>query len=121
MTNEMLIDIIEKLHKKIRILTIVSVVLAIFLTAFVILFFMEFEVTMETIVDETTEVEVEQYAEDGNGSNIAVINNEISKGEEESDGYNIIVAIVGCAMVSVICICMISYGKTKNRHKEKKN
>lgn len=120
MTNEMLFDIIDNLHRKVKILSVVCIILSILLTIFVVLFFVEFDVTTEMIIDETTEVELEQDTGDGNGSNVAIINSDIEK-DDNSNTYIWLFAVIGCAVIIVSGISMVTYGKTKNYHKKEKD
>lgn len=120
----MLVDIIEKLRKKIAILTIVCGILAIISAVFIALFFVEFEITTEMVVDEDVEVELEQDSGDGNGDNIAIINSEVNEqGTDESGdiGKLLILSGIGCLMIIGVGIVIVKYGKAKNNHTKEKN
>lgn len=124
MTKEMLVDIIEKLRKKITILTIVCVILAIISAVFIALFFVEFEITTEMVVDEDVEVELEQDSGDGSGDNIAIINSEVNEqGTDKSGdiGKLLILSGIGCLMIIGVEVVIVKYGKTKNNHTQEKN
>lgn len=121
MTNEMLFDIIDRLHRKVKILSVLCIVLAIISTIFVVLFFVEFEVTTEMVIDEDTQVELQQDTGDGSGSNVAIINSDITKDEDSSNAYVWLCVIIGCVAVTISGIVVVIYGTTKNNHKKEKD
>lgn len=124
MTNEMLFDIIDRLHRKVKVLTMLCIILAIVCTIFVVLFFVEFEVTTEMVIDEDTQVSLEQNTGDGGGSNIAIIDSNITQDEDEEEKNDIYIwlfAVIGCSVIAISSILVVKYGKTKNNHKKEKD
>ena len=119
----MLFDIIDRLHRKVKILSVLCIVLAIISTIFVVLFFVEFEVTTEMVIDEDTQVELEQDTGDGSGSNVAIINSDIGENEEDNsnDAYVWLCVAIGCVAVTISGIVVVIYGTTKNNHKKEKD
>lgn len=124
MTKEMLVDIIEKLRKKITILIVVCVILAIISAIFIALFFVEFEITTELIVDEEVEVELEQDNGDGSGDNIAIINSEVNEQgtDEKCDVSKLLIfSGIGCLTIIFTGVIIAINGKAKNNHTQEKN
>lgn len=111
----MLEDLIKVLKKKITILTVVCVVLALACVGLIIFVTCEYEVVYEEY-EEIIDYEIEQDTESGSGNNVAIIGSDVNSGTNDETSV-----ICGAVVASVIIIVIgaVVYGKTKNKSKEK--
>lgn len=76
MTNKMLEDLIKVLKKKITILTVVCVVLALACVGLIVFVTCEYEVVYEEY-EETIDYEITQDTGNGSGDNVAIIGSDL--------------------------------------------
>lgn len=107
----MLEDLIKVLKKKITILTVVCVVLALACVGLIVFVTCEYEVVYEEY-EETIDYEIDQDTESGSGDNVAIIGSDVNNGT--NDETSIICGAV-VASVIIIVIGVVIYGKTKIR------
>lgn len=121
MTNKMLKDLIQALNKRVSVLVIVCIILAVLVvgclgTIIAIVCTYEYEIVYEEAVIEETYT-IEQSAEgeeETGGSNYAIVDSEISNKNNDIVG-TICGAIIVVAILSLVGVWI--YGKTKNNGK----
>ena len=121
MTNKMLKDLIQALNKRVSVLIVVCIILAVLVvgclgTIIAIVCTYEYEIVYEEAVIEETYT-IEQTAEgeeETGGSNYAIIDSEVSNKENDIVG-TICGAVIVVAILSLIGVWI--YGKTKNNGK----
>lgn len=121
MTNKMLKDLIQALNKRVSVLVVVCIILAVLVvgclgTIIAIVCTYEYEIVYEEAVIEETYT-IEQSAEGSEeigGSNYAIIDSEISNKNNDIIG-TICGAIIVVAILSLVGVWI--YGKTKNNGK----
>lgn len=111
----MLEDLIKVLKKKITILTVVCVFLALACVGLIVFVTCEYEVVYEEY-EETIDYEITQDIGNGSGDNVAIIGSDVNSGT--NDETSVICGAV-IASVLIVVIGVIIYGKTKNKSKKK--
>lgn len=121
MTNKMLEDLIQALNKRVSVLIIVCIILAVLVvgclgTIIAIVCTYEYEIVYEeAVIEETYTIEQSaEGAEETGGGNYAIIDSEVSNKENDVVG-----TICGALIVvaSVFLLGVWIYGKTKNNGK----
>lgn len=121
MTNKMLKDLIQALNKRVSVLVVVCIILAVLVvgclgTIIAIVCTYEYEIVYEeAVIEETYTIEQSvEGSEEIGGSNYAIIDSEISNKNNDIIG-TICGAIIVVAILSLVGVWI--YGKTKNNGK----